>query len=51
MFLITLEEIAVSAADIPTDNPNGIKTLLAKGISTFFINGQPTVINFLVVPF
>ena len=38
-------EIAASAADIPADNPNGIKALLANGVNTFFINGKPAVIN------
>ena len=37
--------MAASAADIPVDNPNGIKTLLAGRVSTFFINGQPAVTN------
>ena len=26
-------------------NPNGTKTLLANGVSTFFTNGKPTEIN------
>ena len=26
-------------------NPKGIKTLLANGVSTFFINGKPAFIN------
>ena len=37
--------IAASAADIPADHPNGIKTLLANGVCTLFINGKPAVIN------
>ena len=37
-----------SAADIPADNLNGIKTLLAKGISTLFINGKPATINDII---
>ena len=37
--------MAASAADIPADNPNGNKTLLANGMSTLFTNGKPTVIN------
>ena len=37
--------IAASAADIPAGNPNGHKTLLANGVSTFFINGKTAVIN------
>ena len=53
--------IAASTADIPADNPNSNKTLLANTVSTFFINGKTAVINglrksknprsFLVVPF
>ena len=27
------------------DNSNGIKTLLDNGLSTFFINSKPAVIN------
>ena len=30
-----------SPADIVAINPNGIKTLLANGVSMFFINGTP----------
>ena len=51
----------LSAADIPSDNPNGIKTLLARDVSTFFINGNQLslmvknppswLVIFLVVPF
>ena len=55
----------MSAADIPADNPKGKKAFLANGVSIFFINGKPAVINglrkfknppywpaiFLVVPF
>ena len=37
--------IAASVADIAADNPNGDKTLLARGVSTFFTNGKPVVIN------
>ena len=37
--------IAASAADIPTDNPNEVKILVANGISTFLINGKPAFIN------
>ena len=40
--------IAASAADIPADNSNEIKTLLANGGSTLFINGKPSVINGLI---
>ena len=34
-----------TTADAAAVNPNGIKTLLAYGVSTFFINGKPVVIN------
>ena len=37
--------IAAFVANIAVDKPNGIKTLSANGVSTFFINGKPTVIN------
>ena len=37
--------IATSAADIPADNPDGNKTLSAKGVSTVFINCKPAVVN------
>ena len=33
--------IAVSVADAAVVNPNGIKSLLANGLSTFFIKGNP----------
>ena len=33
--------IAVSVADAEVVNPNGIKTLLANGLSTFFLKGNP----------
>ena len=36
--------IPASAADAGVGNPNGIKTLLANGLITFFINGK-TVFN------
>ena len=36
--------IAASVAD-PATNVNGIKTLLASGMSTFFTNGKSTDIN------
>ena len=32
--------IPASAADAAAVNPNGIKTLLANGLITFFINGN-----------
>ena len=37
--------IAASTADIPADNANGIKTLLANGVITLYINDKPAVIN------
>ena len=37
--------IPVFAADTTTVNPNGIKTLLAKSLITFFINGNPVFNN------
>ena len=37
--------IAASAADATSFNPNGIKTLLAIGLVTFFINGNPVFSN------
>ena len=37
--------VAVSAADIPTDNPDDKKNFLVSGVSTLFINGKPTVIK------
>ena len=37
--------IAASAGDIPYDKPNGIKTLLANGVSTLFIYHKPTIID------
>ena len=33
--------IPASGADVAAVNPNGIKTLLANGLITFFINGNP----------
>ena len=33
--------IPASAADAAAVNPKGIKTLLANGLITFFINGNP----------
>ena len=33
--------IAASVADAAVLNPNGIKTLLANGLSTFLIKGNP----------
>ena len=37
--------IAVSIADAAAGNPNGIKTLLANGLSTVFIKGKPVFSN------
>ena len=37
--------IPVSAADAAAVNPNGIKTILANGLITFFINGNPVFRN------
>ena len=36
---------AVSVADVAAVNPNGIKTLLANGLSTFLIKTKPVFIN------
>ena len=33
--------ILASGADVAAVNPNGIKTLLADGLITFFINSNP----------
>ena len=37
--------ISASAADAVAVNPKGIKTLLANGLITFFINGNPAFSN------
>ena len=37
--------IAVSVANAAAVNPNGIKTLLASGVSTFLIKGNPVFSN------
>ena len=37
--------IPASAADAAAVNPNGIKTLLAYGLITFFINSNPVFNN------
>ena len=34
-----------SDADFPADNLNSNKTLLARGVSTLFINGEPAITN------
>ena len=37
--------IAPSVPDAAASNLNGIKALLANGVSKFFVNGKPAVIN------
>ena len=37
--------IVRSVPDTASGNPNGIKTLLANGLSTFFIKGKPFFSN------
>ena len=37
--------MAPSVVETAVVNPKGTKTLLANGVSTFFINGKPDVIN------
>ena len=37
--------IPASAADAAAVHPKGIKTLLANGLITFFINGNPVFSN------
>ena len=37
--------IAASVVDTAADNPNGIKPLLASGLSTLLINGNPVFSN------
>ena len=37
--------IPASAADAATVNPEGIKTPLADGLITFFVNGNPVFSN------
>ena len=37
--------IPASAADVAAVNPKGIKTLIATGLITFFINGNPVFSN------
>ena len=37
--------IAASVADAASGNPNGIKTLLANSLSTFFIKDNPVFSN------
>ena len=38
---------AVSVTDAADVNPNGIKTLLASGLSTFFIKNNPVLVMVL----
>ena len=45
LILIFFLCIPVSAADAAAVNPKGIKTLLANGLITFFINGNPVFSN------
>ena len=37
--------IATSVADVVAVNPNGTKTLLANGLSTFAVKGKPVFSN------
>ena len=37
--------MAASVSDAGAITPNDIKTRLADGVSTFFINGKPAVTN------
>ena len=37
--------IAATVVDAAAVNPNGIKTVLANGLSTFFIKGNPNFSN------
>ena len=43
--LISFLCIPASSADAAAVNPNGIKTLLANVLTTFFINGNPVFSN------
>ena len=40
-----MNNLAASVTDAAAANPNGIKTLLANGLSTFFIKGNPVFSN------
>ena len=40
--------ISAYVADIPAYNPNCFKTLLARGVSSLFINCKPVVIHDLI---
>ena len=37
--------LTASVADAAAINPNGVKTLLANGVATFFINDKPNLVN------
>ena len=37
--------LTASVADAAAINPNGVKTLLAYGVATFFINDKPNLVN------
>ena len=43
--MISFLQTAASVADVTPVNPNGIKTLVASGLSTFFIKGNPVFSN------
>ena len=45
LILIFFLCIPASAADAAAVNPKGIKTLLANGLITFFISGNPVFSN------
>ena len=40
--------IPASAADAVAVNPKGIKALLANGLITFFISGNPVVVDLVI---
>ena len=40
-----MNSLAASVTDAAAVNPNGIKTLLANDLSTFFIKGNPVFSN------
>ena len=44
-FFFFLKTKAASVADTVAVNPNGIKTLSANGLNTFFINDKPGFSN------
>ena len=41
--------MAAPTADIPADIRNGIKTLLANGVTTTFISAKPAITNCLII--